>query len=137
MSPRNRHLHAHHHTSLSGSIFATTACIDSRKNLLNINISSTCPHNTVISGLLAAEIGSGTPANFNAFRLPSYHLYCSDVADQRTTKLCMIFGRLLQLIRYIGLHFRGKCLLPELCQVQNSLYVQTLRSRIRQELIRR
>ena len=71
MSPRNRHLHAHHHTSLSGSIFATTACIDSRKNLLNINISSTCPHNTVISGLLAAEIGStiwGTPANFSGFR---------------------------------------------------------------------
>ena len=37
------------------------------KNLLNSNISSTCPHSMVNFGLLAAEIVSlvwGTPANF-------------------------------------------------------------------------
>jgi len=40
------------------------------KNLLSSNISSTCPHNMVNLGPLAAEITSlvwGTPANFNRF----------------------------------------------------------------------
>jgi len=40
------------------------------KNLLNSNISSTCPHNMMNVGPLAAEIGSGvwgTGANFNGF----------------------------------------------------------------------
>jgi len=45
----------------------------SEKNLLNGNISSTCPHNMVnFGGPLAAEIGLlvwGTPANFNGFRI--------------------------------------------------------------------
>jgi len=44
----------------------------SEKNLLSSNISSTCPHNMVDFGLLAAEIVSlvwGTPANFNGFRV--------------------------------------------------------------------
>jgi len=41
-------LSGHHHTTLSGYIFAIKACIDNRKkNLLNINISTTCPYNTV------------------------------------------------------------------------------------------
>jgi len=42
------------------------------KNMLSINMSSTCPHNMVNSGPLTAEIGStiwGTPANFNWFRV--------------------------------------------------------------------
>ena len=65
---------AHHHTTFSGSIFATKARIDNRKKkLLNSNISfPTCPHNTVNFGPLPAEIGSlvwGTPANFNGFRV--------------------------------------------------------------------
>jgi len=61
----------HHPTTSSGYIFATKACIDNQeKNLLSSNISSTCPHNTVNFGPLAAEIISlvwGTPANFNRF----------------------------------------------------------------------
>ena len=49
---------AHHRTTLSGYIFATKACMDNRKkNLLNSNISSTCPHNIVNFGPLTAEIG--------------------------------------------------------------------------------
>jgi len=43
-----------------------------RKNLLNSNISSTCPHNIVNFGPLIAEIGWQvwcTPANFNGFRV--------------------------------------------------------------------
>ena len=43
----------HHRTTLSGCIFATKPCIDNRKNLLNSNTSSTCPHNMVNFGLVA------------------------------------------------------------------------------------
>ena len=61
----------HRRTTLSGYIFATKARIDNRKkNLLSINMSSTCPHNMVNFGPLTAEIGSGvwgTPTNFNGF----------------------------------------------------------------------
>jgi len=42
------------------------------KNLLSSNNSSTCPHNMVNFGTLAAEIGSlvcDTPANFNGFHV--------------------------------------------------------------------
>jgi len=63
----------HHRTTLSGYIFATKACIDSReKNLLNSSISPTCPHNMVNFSPLTAEIHSGvwgTPANFSGFRV--------------------------------------------------------------------
>jgi len=46
----------HHRITLSGYIFATKARIDNRKNLLNSNVSPTCPRNMVYFGLLAAEI---------------------------------------------------------------------------------
>ena len=63
----------HHRTTLSGYISATNACIDNRKkNLLSSNISSTCSHNIVNFGPLAAEIGPvvwGTPASFSGFRV--------------------------------------------------------------------
>jgi len=62
----------HHPTTLSGYIFAIKAYIDNRKKLLSSNISSTCPHNMVNFGPLAAEIVSlvsGTPGNFNGFRI--------------------------------------------------------------------
>jgi len=61
---------------LSGCIFAAeTSRIDNRKkhvNLLNIDTSSTCPHNMANFGLLTAEICWqvwGTPSNFNGFRV--------------------------------------------------------------------
>jgi len=63
---------AHHRTNLLGYIFATKVHIDNPKNLLNSNISSTCPYNMMNFGLLTTEIGSGdwgTPANFNGFRV--------------------------------------------------------------------
>jgi len=64
---------AHHRTTLSGYIFVIEACIDNRKkNLLNSNTSSTCPHNIANFGPLTAEICWGvwgTPANFNGFRV--------------------------------------------------------------------
>ena len=87
----------HHRTTLSGYIFATKARIDNRKkNLLSINISSTCPHNMVNIGLLAAKIVSlvwGTPANFNGFHVLASLL--QNVTQQKPTKLSMVFGHLL------------------------------------------
>jgi len=62
----------HHHTKLSGYIFATKAHVDNRKKLLNSDTSSTCPHNMMNFGALMAEIRWrvwGTPANFNGFRI--------------------------------------------------------------------
>jgi len=61
----------HHRTILSGYMFGTEPCVDNRKNLLNINTSSTCPDNMVNFGLLTAEICWqvwGTHADFNGFR---------------------------------------------------------------------
>jgi len=59
----------HHHTTLS--FFTAEGCSDKpKKNLLNSNISSTCPDNLVNFGPLTAESGWqvwGTPANFNGF----------------------------------------------------------------------
>jgi len=70
-SPKNRHL---------GTIAQIRRTISSQlrhmyqqsETMLNSNTSSTCPHNMVNFGPLAAEIGSpvwGTPANFNGFRV--------------------------------------------------------------------
>ena len=51
---------------------AITIIYNEPMNFLSSNISSTCPHNTVNYGPLAAEIislVSGTPGNFNGFRV--------------------------------------------------------------------
>jgi len=64
----------HHRTTLSGYVIATKARIDrqSEKHLLSSNMSSTCPHNMVNFGPIAAEIGLpvwGIPPNLNWFRI--------------------------------------------------------------------
>jgi len=62
----------YHCTTLSGYIFATKACVDSRKKLVK---PQDLPHMSAKYGelgLLAAEIISlvwDTPANFNSFRI--------------------------------------------------------------------
>jgi len=63
-----------HRTTLSGYIFATKACINNRKKVLNSNTSSTYPHNMVNFGPPVAEIcwriwDTRTPANVNGFRV--------------------------------------------------------------------
>ena len=79
----------HHRTTLSGYIFAIKARIDNRKkNLLSINISSTCPYNMVNFGPLTAGIGStiwGTPANFNGFRVLAVLLHSTLVVGVSQT----------------------------------------------------
>ena len=74
----------HHRTTLSGYIFAIKARIDNRKNLLSINMSSTCTHNMVNLGPLTAEIGSTIwciAANFNWFRV--CQRYCTASSSGR------------------------------------------------------
>ena len=82
----------HHHTTLSGHIFATKACIDNRKkNLLSSNTSSTCPDNMVNFGPLTAEICWrvwGTPVNFNGFCL--LQRYCTASSSVRQTNFAAL-----------------------------------------------
>jgi len=77
----------HYRTKLSG-FFATKARIDNPKNMLNSNISSTCPHNIVNVSLLTAEIGLpvwGTPANFNGVRVLASLLHWRRSTDVNQT----------------------------------------------------
>jgi len=105
----------HHRTTLSGCIFSTKAYIDSRKNMFNSNISSTCPDNMAKFSPLAAEISSGdwgTPADFNGFRVCLR--CCSDVAHRRPTRFCLV-------VSWAGtlcVHFGSYCPLTEFCHVQ-------------------
>jgi len=108
----------------------------SEKNLLNSNISSTCPHNMVNFGPLTAEIGSGvwvSPANFYGFHvLPSLlQQRHSPEANQTLHDVWASPG----LVHHIYT-FAGSCPLTEFCQVQNSLYVQVLHSPILASLLR-
>jgi len=62
----------HHRTTLSGYIFATKACIDSRKKLVKQQYLFHMTHNMANFGPLAAKICwrvCDTPANFNRFRV--------------------------------------------------------------------
>ena len=62
--------------------------------MLSSNISSTCPHNMVKFGLLVAEIVSLVWApHLISTGFASWLRYCSDVAERRSTRLCMMFGR--------------------------------------------
>ena len=83
---------AHHRTTLSGYIFAIKACIDKqKKNLLNSNISSACPHSAMNFGPLTSDIllaSLGHPSNLaNSTDFASWLRYCSDIAHRRPTKL--------------------------------------------------
>jgi len=88
--------------------------------LLNNNISSRCPHNTVNFGPLTAEIGLsvwGTPANFNRFRaLTSLLQQRRSPEANQTLHDLWSSSELVHYIYYI--------------YVQNSLCVQVLRSPI-------
>jgi len=60
----------------------------SEKNLLSGNTCSTCPHNIVNFGQLAAEIGPvgwGTPAKFDGFRVLAALMHGSQVVSVSQT----------------------------------------------------
>jgi len=120
----------HHRTTLSGYIFATKARIDNRKNLSSSNISSTCPHNMVNFGPLAAEIGSvvwSTQANFNGFRVLAALLQRRRSTEANRTLHGVWPSPGLVHDIYI---FGGFFPVTEFYEVQNSLCVHVLRSRI-------
>jgi len=100
-----------------------------KKNLLNRNISSTCPHNIANFGTHTAEIGSGVrgpPANFNGFRFLASLLQRrrSPQASQTLYDVCPSSG----LVHYIYI-FGGSCpwwnfVANSLCtRKRNSLYI--------------
>ena len=105
--------------------------------MLSSNISSTCPHNMVNFGPLAAEIGLlvwGTPANFNWLRVLASLLHWSTNAlmevNQTLHDVCPSPG----LLRYTYI-FGGSCPLTEFCQTQNRVCIQVLRSPIAVTLV--
>jgi len=62
--------------------------VSTTENMLSSNISSTCLHNMVNFGLLAAEIAPvvwGTPANFNGLRVLAALLHGSQVVGVSQT----------------------------------------------------
>jgi len=72
----------HHHTTLSGYVFATKACINNRKKLVKQQYLLHMPHDMANCSPLMAEIGWrvwGTRANFNQFRVFAslVHRHCS------------------------------------------------------------
>jgi len=90
-------LSAHHRTTLLGYMFATKACIDNqKKNLLDGNISSICPHNMVNFGpLMTGSVGEFGASQQILTGFVSWLHYCTDVAQRRSTKPCRMFGCLL------------------------------------------
>jgi len=124
---------AHHRTALSVYIFATKACIDNQKKNLNSNISSTSSQYGELRPL-TVEIGLGVWGHPNKFqwvtRLVGGLLQrCrSPEANQTLHDVWPSPG----LVHYVGLcifgGFSGLLPLTEFCPVQNSLYVQVLRS---------
>jgi len=100
------------------------------------NISSTCPHNIVSFGALAAEIDWrvwGTPANFKGFRV-----LASLLQQRRSTEANQTLHDVWPspgLVDYLYI-FGGCCPVTEFCQVQNSLCVlQVLHSPILSSLL--
>jgi len=120
----------HHRTILSGCFFATKARIDNRKKPVKqqylLHMSS--QYGELWPTNSRDRFGSlGHPANFNGFRILTYLLQrCHSLQVNQTLHDVWPSPRLLHYIYIFG----GCCPLTEFCQVQNSLYVQVLRSPI-------
>jgi len=99
----------------------------SEKNLLNSNMSSTCPHHTANIDPLTTEIGWwvwGTPANFNGFRVLASLLHrCRSVEASHTLHDVWPSPGLVHYLYIFG----HSCPLMEFCRVQPSLCIQVLR----------
>jgi len=93
------------------------------KNLLNSNISSTCPHNMVYVGTLTAEIDEqvwGTQANVKGFDVLALLL------QRCRSPEASPFLAWYTMYTFFG----GFCPLTEFCQVQTPLCIQVLHSTI-------
>ena len=121
---------AHHRTTLTDCIFTNKACIDNRKKFVkqqyDLHMSSQYGELRPTNGW--DPFGSlGHPSKFNGFRvLPSLlQRRRSPEANQTLHDVWPSHG----LIHYIYI-FGDSCPLTEFCTVQNSLYVQVLRSHV-------
>ena len=120
---------AHHRTTLLGYIFTSKACIDNqKKNLLNGNISSICPHQygdlrpTNGWDLLASL---GHPSKFQrVLRLGFVTAPTSLNRGQPNFARCLA----VSCAGILYIHFWSSCPLTEFCQLQNSPCVQVLHS---------
>jgi len=96
----------HHCTTLSGYIFATKACIDSRKKLVKQQY---LPHISLQYGPLVAEIVLlvwGTPANFKGFCvLASLLQQCRSMEVNQTLYDLWPFPVLVHCIYILGLSY--------------------------------
>jgi len=106
----------------------TEAFIDNQKKIVKQQYLLYSPHNMVNVGPLTAEIGSkvwGTPANFSGFRMLASLLQRRRSADVNQT-LHDVWPS-PALVHYIYI-FLGSYPVTQFYQVQNSVYVQVVRS---------
>jgi len=119
----------HHRTTLSAWIFGTKARINNRKkNLLNSNISSICPHNKQPTSGWDLLASLWQPSKFQR-EFASWLRYCSDVVHRRPTTPLHDVWLSPGLVHCVYI-FGSCCPLIEFRHVQNSFCVQVLRSAI-------
>jgi len=128
----------HHRTTLSGCVFATKTCIDNRKKNLLKNIQQYLFHPS-------SQYGERRPTNgwdrFTSLGHPSKFQRVSNIGfvtaamsltgGQPNFARCLAVSGLLYYVYIFG----ECCLLMEFCQVQNSRYVQVLRSHVLEALL--
>ena len=121
---------AHHRTMLSGCIFATKACVDNRKKLIKQQyVLYMAPQYGELRSTNGWDrFGSlGHPSKFQRVSHLAYVIAAMSLTGPNQTlhNISPSTG----LVHYIYI-FGGSCPLTDFCQVQNSLYVQVLCSRI-------
>jgi len=93
------------------------------KQLLNSNVSSTCPYNMANCSPLMAEIGLGVWGKFQwVLHLGFITAATSFTGSQPNFAQCLA----VSWAHTLCIHFWGYCPLTEFCQVQNSLYIKVL-----------
>jgi len=85
----------HNRTTFSCYVFATKASIDNRKKLGEQHITSTRLHSMVNFGPRLRLVGVFGAQQQISTGFASWFHYCTNVAERRSTKLCMTFGGLL------------------------------------------
>jgi len=123
---------AYHRTTLLGCIFVTKARIDNQtksvKHQYPLYVFPQYGELRLVNGWdRLVSLLFGAPQQISV-GFASWLRYCTDVAQRRSIKLCMMLGRLLGW--YTIYTFGRSCPLTEFCQVQNWLCVQVLRSPI-------
>ena len=123
----------HHRTTLSGCVFAKMICIYNRKKLVKqqylLHTFSQYDELRPTNCLDWSGSSFGHPSKFQRVsRLTFVTAAMSLTGGQPSFARCLAVS--LAVICRLGYIFGGSCPLTEFCPVQNSLYVQVLRSPI-------